>query len=103
MTYRSMLRGNSYIAPSSLDPELLRSRYNEMPERKTDRYTHGEIRKLAKLVQAKGFRGSVVVDDQGFVVAGWELVLVALHLRLPAVPVRALSPQMPSMDGMLVP
>jgi hypothetical protein len=54
------------------------------------RYSRSEVRKFAAKIRENGFPGSVIIDDQGYVVAGWELVQAAIHLGC-EVPIRKLS------------
>jgi hypothetical protein len=75
-----MLGGTSYLASQFLHPEHLRWRNDGAPKQETRRYSRSDIRKLAKAIEKDGFPGSAVLDDQDYVVAGWNLVLAALHL-----------------------
>jgi hypothetical protein len=72
--------GNDGVVSLSLQPDCLRRRTNVAAAHERTRYSDSEIRKLAISIQKDGFPGSIVLDDQGYVVAGWDLVLAALHL-----------------------
>jgi hypothetical protein len=84
------MAGSDGLVSLSLQPDRLRRRSNGAAAQETTRYSHSEIRKLARSIQKDGFPRSIVVDDQGYVVAGWDLVLAALHLGR-EVPIRRLS------------
>jgi hypothetical protein len=73
-----------------ISPELLRRQSNVVPAQDRTRYSHSAIRKLARSIEENGFPGSAVLDDQGYVVGGWDLVFAALHLGC-EVPVKTLS------------
>jgi hypothetical protein len=82
-----MLGDNGYVVSPNLqatfvDPHLLRPLGRAARE-----HSQSQIRKIAGSLTHYGFRMPVLVDAQGRVVAGWGLVLAAIHLKLRQVPV----------------
>jgi hypothetical protein len=84
------IAGSDGFVSLSLQPDCLRRRTNVAAAHDTTRYSHSEIRKPARSIRKNGFPAPAVLDDQGYVVAGWELVLAALYLGH-EVPIEGLS------------
>jgi hypothetical protein len=82
--------GSDGVVSLSLQTDCLRHRTNVAAAHGRTRYSHSEIRKLARSIQKDGFPGPAVLDDEGYVVAGWDLVLAALYLGR-EVPIERLS------------
>ena len=63
---------------------------NSRPSEERTKYSRSEMRKLAEKVRTNGFPRPVIIDERGYVIAGWDLVLAANHLGW-EVPVRRID------------